>query len=63
MGEAWREITVNFACKVSFSYSANGFTSPPKEVVDGIVIALKNPLSLAGFEPAKLGHNGKRDYH
>jgi hypothetical protein len=34
-----------------------GFTSPPKEGVLGIFIALKNPL--AGFEPANLGPRGQ----
>jgi hypothetical protein len=32
---------------------------PPKEVVLLIFIALKNPSSSAGFEPANLEYNGK----
>jgi hypothetical protein len=31
------------------------FTSPPKEGVLRIFLALKNPKASAGFEPAKLG--------
>jgi hypothetical protein len=38
---------------------ANGFTSPPKEVVLQIIIAHKNPSLLAGFEPGNLASNGK----
>jgi hypothetical protein len=34
---------------------------PPKEVVLRILIALKNPLSSAGFGPANLGSVGKHD--
>jgi hypothetical protein len=28
-----------------------------------ISIAIKNPSSLAGFEPVNRGSNGKHDYH
>jgi hypothetical protein len=42
---------------------ADGFTSPPKEVVLRIFIALKNPPLLSGFEPVNLGSNGKHDNH
>jgi hypothetical protein len=62
-------MTMNFVHKVSLSHSlichkilehgTTGFTSPPKEVVLQIFIALKNPSSLAGLEPANLGSNGK----
>jgi hypothetical protein len=40
---------------------ADTFTSPPKEVMLWIFITLKNPSSLAGFEPQYLGSNGKHD--
>jgi hypothetical protein len=36
-------------------HGAAGFTYLPKEVMIRILIALKNPLFLAGFEPANLG--------
>jgi hypothetical protein len=65
---------INFAGEVSLSYSAwifnvpqnpttgsDGFTSLPKEIVLMIFIALKNPSSSAGFEPAILGSSGKHD--
>jgi hypothetical protein len=42
---------------------ADGFTSPPKEFVLRIFIALKHPSSSAGFEIANLGLNGKHDNH
>jgi hypothetical protein len=38
-----------------------GFTSNPKEVVRRILIAFKNPLSSAEYEPANLVSNGKHD--
>jgi hypothetical protein len=40
-----------------------GFTSPLKEVMLWIFIALKKPSSLAQFEPANLGSRGKHDNH
>jgi hypothetical protein len=43
-------------------YGADGFTSPPQEVLLRIFIAHENPLS-AGFEPVNLGSNGKHDNH
>jgi hypothetical protein len=36
-------------------HGAAGFTYLPKEVMIRILIALKNPSFLAGFEPANLG--------
>jgi hypothetical protein len=39
--------------------SANGFSSPPKEGVLRIFIALKNPSPSAEFEPANVGSSGK----
>jgi hypothetical protein len=44
-------------------HGADGFTSPPKEGVLRIFIALKNPSLLAGFEPAKLGSNYNHANH
>jgi hypothetical protein len=64
-------MSVNFAYEVSFVLQgfltrrkisrrgADGFTSPPKEVMLRIFIALKDSLSFAGFEPASLESNGK----
>jgi hypothetical protein len=40
-----------------FRQRADGFSSPPKEGVLRILIALKNLPSSAGFEPANLGLN------
>jgi hypothetical protein len=42
---------------------ADGFTSPPKEIVLRIFIALKNPSPSSGFEPATLGSSGKHADH
>jgi hypothetical protein len=39
----------------------DSFTSPPKEVVQRIFIAIKYVSSSAGFEPANLGSNRKHD--
>jgi hypothetical protein len=44
-------------------HEVDDFTFPPKEVVLWIFIALKNPLSLAGFEPTNHGYNGKDNNH
>jgi hypothetical protein len=41
----------------------DGFTSPPKEVVLRIFIAVKNESLWAGPEPANLGSSGKHDNH
>jgi hypothetical protein len=38
---------------------ADGFTSPPKEGVLRIFIALKNPSPSTGFERVNLGSNDK----
>jgi hypothetical protein len=51
------------ACHKILRHEAYGFTSPPKEVVLRIFIALKNPSLTAGFEPANLGANSKHDNH
>ena len=40
-------------------YGENGFTSLPKEGMLRIFFALKNPTTLAGFEPANLGTKGQ----
>ena len=44
---------------VYLRHGTNGFTSPPKEGVLMIFIALKNPTASAGFEPANLGTKGQ----
>jgi hypothetical protein len=41
----------------------DGFTSPPKEVVLRIFIALKKSIDLVRFEPANFVPNGKHDNH
>jgi hypothetical protein len=40
-------------------HEADGFTSPPKEVVLRIFMATRNPSLSAGNEPANLGFNDK----
>jgi hypothetical protein len=42
-----------------YHMGTDGFTSPPKEGVLGILFALKNPAASAGFETANLGTRGK----
>jgi hypothetical protein len=42
-------------------HGADGFTSPPKEVVVRIFITLKNPSLSAEFETANFGSSGKHD--
>jgi hypothetical protein len=49
----------DFQQAVKCRYVTDDFTSPPKEVVLRIFIALKNPSPSAGFEPANLGSSGK----
>jgi hypothetical protein len=49
-------------CRKISGHGADG-SSPPKEIVLRISMALKNPSFLAGFEPANLGSNGKHDNH
>jgi hypothetical protein len=50
-------------CLKILRHEANGFASPPKEGVLWIFIALKNPSSSAGIEPAELGSNVKYANH
>jgi hypothetical protein len=64
VGRSGREVTAKFYLSVSLSYlkgsltcrkvlrhGANGYTSPPKEVVVQIFIALKNNRSRPGLNP------------
>jgi hypothetical protein len=44
-------------------HGIDGFISPLKEGVLRNFIALKNPSTSAGFEPANLGFSGKHDNH
>jgi hypothetical protein len=44
-------------------HGAGAFTSPQKQGVLRIFIALKNPLPLTGFEPVNLGSVGKHANH
>jgi hypothetical protein len=50
-------------CRKIFLHRIYGFTSPPKESVLRIFIALKIPSSSAGFEPGNAGSNGKHNNH
>jgi hypothetical protein len=53
----------SLTCHRILRHGANGFNSSPKEGVLQIFIALKNPLSSVGFEPANLVSNGKHANH
>jgi hypothetical protein len=44
-------------------YVAEGFTSPPKQVVLRIFIARKNTSVSAGFEHTNVGFSGKHASH
>jgi hypothetical protein len=46
-------------CRKNLSHGVDGFTSPLKEGVLRIFIALKIPSLSPGFEPANLGSNSK----
>jgi hypothetical protein len=46
-------------CRKIVRHGIDDFTSPPKEGLPRIFIALKNPSSFAGFEAANLGSNSK----
>jgi hypothetical protein len=51
-------------CRKILRCGTDGFTTPPKEGVLRIFVALKNPLLSAGFKPSILGPNGKHaKYH
>jgi hypothetical protein len=51
----------SLTCRKS-RHGIDGFTSPPKNVVLWISIALKYPLYSTGFEPANFGFSGKTHY-
>jgi hypothetical protein len=53
----------SLTCRKILRHGAEGFTSPPKEGVLGIVIALKSPSPSTAPEPANLGSNGKHANH
>jgi hypothetical protein len=69
------KLGLNFAYKYIFDtaetfnmpkilrHGDDGFTSPPKEGVLRISIALKTPSSSAGFELANPGYNSKHNNH
>jgi hypothetical protein len=48
-------------CRKILRHGADGFTSPSKEVLLWIFIALTNASSSTVFEPANLRSNGKHD--
>jgi hypothetical protein len=43
---------------LAIGHGADSFTSPPKEGMLRIFVALKNPSPSAGFDPANPGSNG-----
>jgi hypothetical protein len=53
----------SLTCRKILRHGADGFTSPPKEGVLRIFIAVKNSSALAGIEAANLGSNGKHTSH
>jgi hypothetical protein len=53
----------SLTCRKMSRHGTDGFTSPLKEVVLRISIALKNASLSGGFEPANLGSNGKYVNH
>jgi hypothetical protein len=50
-------------CRKIIRHGVDGFTSPPKELVLRIFIAIINTSLSAGFEPANLESNTKHDNH
>jgi hypothetical protein len=54
-GKWWGSLT----CREISQHEIHVFTFPPREIVLWIFIALKNPSSSSGFEPANLGPNGR----
>jgi hypothetical protein len=52
----------SLTCRKILRHETDGFTSPPKEVVIRIFIALKG-LSSSGFKPENLGSIGKHYNH
>jgi hypothetical protein len=53
----------SLTCRKILPHGTDGFTSPPKEGVLRIFIALKHPSPLAGFEPRNLVSSGKHASH
>jgi hypothetical protein len=47
--------SVGFLTRRKILHGADGFSFPPEEVGD------RNPSSLAGFKPSKLGCSGEHD--
>jgi hypothetical protein len=52
-----------FSCRKILRHGTEGFSSPPKEGVLLIFVAVKSPTSSAGFEPENLGSKGKHPNH
>jgi hypothetical protein len=52
-----------FTCRKILWHGAGVWTFLPKEVVLQTIIALKNPISSAGYQPANFGSNGKHSKH
>jgi hypothetical protein len=50
-------------CLKNLRHGADGFTSPPKEDVLRIFIAIKNGSFSAGIDTANVGSNGKTASH
>jgi hypothetical protein len=53
----------SLTCRKVLRHGADGFTSPLKEDVLRILIALKNSSPLTGIERSKFGSNGKHATH
>jgi hypothetical protein len=53
----------SLTCRKILRHGTDGFSSPPKEGVLRVFVALKNPLSSEGFGPANTGSNGKHAIH
>jgi hypothetical protein len=45
----------SLTCRKNLQHGADGFTSPPKEGILWILIAIKNPSSWLGLNPQTLG--------
>jgi hypothetical protein len=57
-------MSVNLPTSISFhAVGIFNVTDMGPMAVLRIFIAIKNPSSSAGFEPANLGYNGKHDKH
>jgi hypothetical protein len=65
LSEKWRQFGLRniFIHARKVLLHADGFTSPPKEVVLQIFITLKNPSTSVGIESVNLGSSGEHANH